>query len=309
MTQIVKPFSFSAPDANADKIIPTGLMFELENRLTAVLHLHGFMVVYGLAGAGKTTSARWTIGRINSAFDPGNPQAFRAAMYETARNSGEAAGKRALRTLYQELTGYPLDDGIYRKSDSEGIASEVQKVIARKRIGFIAIDEAGLMSVEAISALALLLDRCAAADYNLTIMLIGMDDLPLKMDARTRPQLFRRVHDWFNFKQYDLADTRELLAGLHPYFANLDPQRVEHAGQIEVVQEITGGLPGLIVQFLARFDTARRLIARHEVTPEFLRGIHAAALEEHARILATVTGAPSAPFKIKKQFNPTAAGK
>ena len=288
MTDIIKPFAFVA--ANPQVIVPTGLMHEFENRLQAILHLHGFMVVYGLSGAGKTTSARWTTNRINAAFNADNPHAFRAAMYEAAKNPGVAGGKRALRTMYQEIAGYPLDDAIYRKGDTETIARELLQVITRKRLGVIAVDEAGLASVDAVSAFALLLDCATAAGYNLTVVLVGMDDLPLKMDSKTRPQLFRRVHDWFNFKHYELEDTHELLQGLHEHFAGLDSNCREHLEQIAVVHEITNGLPGLIMQFLARFDGARRLIPGRSVTTEFLRGVQLAAATEHAAILASVTG-------------------
>lgn len=298
----VKPFSFTAPHL-PKIIIPTGFMVEMENRFKEVFFEGGFLVWYGLAGAGKTTCAEWLTQRINSAFDPENTFAFKAMLYEAGKNTGQNTGKRALRTLFKAITGYHMDKGSYRYSDVEDIAEEVLYAIKRKRLGAIGVDEAGLMSLDAISALALLLDIAKKQKYHLTIILIGMDNLPLKMDKETRPQLYRRVHHWCNFKDYDLEDTYNLLVGLHPHFKSLDRSNTDQWNQVRIIHELTGGLPGLLVQFLAKFDSTYRKIP-NSINTTLLRGIHLNNEIEYREIIATASGKrvmeEAAVKKIKK---------
>lgn len=284
----VRPFSFSAPPL-AKTIIPTGFMVEMENRFKDVFHEGGFLVWYGAAGGGKTTCGEWLSERINDAFDPDNPLAFRTLLYEVAKNSGTNTGKRALRTLYKSIVGYPLDTGLYRDSDTEAVADEVLYAIKRKRLGAICVDEAGLLSVDAISAMVLLLDRAKHQKYHLTIILIGMDDLPVKMNRETRPQLHRRVEQWCNFKDYELEDSYNLLSGLHPYFKTLDRGKPDQWQQVVIIHELTGGLPGLIVQFLAKFDSIYKKIPQ-SVNTTLLRGIHLQNLGEYNEIQAAAKG-------------------
>lgn len=284
----VKPFTYTAPSL-PNITVPTGFMIEMENRFKSVFHQIGFLVWYGAAGAGKTTCGQWLAERVNQAFAPDNPLAFKSIIYEVAKTVGVNNGKRALRTLYKQVTGYAFDPGQYRDNDAEFIADEVLYAIKRKRLGLICVDEAGLLSVDAISALALLLDKAKEEKYPLTIILIGMDDLPMKMDERKRPQLHRRVHTWCNFKAYDFEDSYNLLTGLHPYFKSLDRNNPEHWNQVRLVHELTGGLPGLIVQFLAQFDGIYRKTP-NAVTTTMLRSIHLQNLLEYREILAAASG-------------------
>lgn len=287
----VKPFSFTPPPLPAT-IIPTGFMIEIENRFKSAFYQNGFLVWYGAAGAGKTTCGEWIGKRINTAFDAGNPLAFRALMYEAGKSSGHNAGKRALRTLYKKITGYQMYQRTYQFNDIEVVAEEVLHAIKRKRIGVLLIDEAGLMPLDAISAFTLLLDMAKSQNYHLTIVLIGMDDLPLKMDKNLRPQLHRRVCEWCNFKDYELEDTYNLLSGLHPYFKSLDRDKADELNQIRIVHELTGGLPGLIVNFLAKFDSTYKVIP-DAINTTLLRGIHLNDVTEYQDIISAARGKKS----------------
>jgi len=284
----IKPFAFTVPPLTKT-VIPTGFMVEIENRFKEVFFEGGFLVWYGTAGAGKTTCAEWLTARINDAFTPEDPLAFRALIYEAGRNTGRNTGKLALRTLYRYVSGYPLDSGTYRDNGIEDIAEEVFYAIKRKRLGTICVDEAGLLPLDAINALALVLDIAKREKYYLTIILIGMDNLPLKLDQEIRPQLYRRVHQWCNFKDYDLEDSYNLIAGLHPYFASIDRTIPDQWNQVRIVHELTGGLPGFIVQFLAKFDNTYRKIP-NAINTVLLRGIHLNNNIEYKEIMAAAKG-------------------
>ncbi len=286
----IKPFNFTPPSLPRI-IIPTGFMIEMENRFKAVFFEGGFLVWYGLAGAGKTTCAEWLANRINTSFEAENPLAFKAIYYETGKNTGQNTGKRALRTLFKEITGYSFDKGSYRESDIKEVAEEVLYAIKRKRYGVICIDEAGLLPLDAISAFALLLDiaKSKKHQHNLTIVLIGMDNLPLKMDKQTRPQLYRRVQDWCNFKDYDLEDTFNLVSGLHPYFKELDRSNTDQWNHVRIVHELTEGLPGLIVQFLAKFNSTYKKVP-NLIDSALLRSIHLNSFYEYREIINTANG-------------------
>lgn len=286
----IKPFNFTLPPL-PQIVIPTGFMVEVENRFKAIFFEGGFLVWYGYAGAGKTTCAEWLTARINESFDAENPLCFKALHYETGKSTGQSAGKRTLRTLFKEVTGYAFDSGTYRESDVKEVAEEVLYTIMRKKLGVICIDEAGLLNLDAISAFALLLDIAKKHKHNLTIILIGMDDLPLKMDKHTRPQLYRRVHDWCNFKDYSLEDTFNLLSGLHPYFKGIDRTNSDQWNQVRIVHELTEGLPGLIVQFLAKFNSTYKKVP-DLIDSTLLRSIHLNSFYEYKEIMATATGKP-----------------
>ena len=284
----VKPFSFTAPPLPTT-VVPTGFMIEIENRFKSAFFQNGFLVWYGFAGAGKTTCGEWIGNRINQAFDQNDPLAFRALIYEAGKSSGHNAGKRALRTMYKKVTGYQIYQRTYQYNDVEGIAEEVFDVIRRKRIGVLTVDEAGLLPLDAISAFALLLDMAKSQNYYLTIILIGMDDLPLKMDKQLRPQLHRRVYEWCHFKDYELEDTYNLLAGLHPYFLSLDRSKADEWNQVRIIHELTGGLPGLLVSFLAKFDSTYKAIP-DAINTTLLRGIHLNDVAEYQEIINAARG-------------------
>jgi type II secretory pathway predicted ATPase ExeA len=196
-----------------------------------------------------------------------------------------------------------MDAGSYRDGDVEALAEEVLYIIKRKRLGLICVDEAGLMTVDGISALALVLDMAKQQNYHLTIILIGMDNLPLKMDERTRPQLYRRVHQWCNFKDYDIEDSYNLISGLHPHFNSLDRTIPDQWDQVRIVHELTGGLPGLIVQFLARFDGTYKKMP-HLITTDLLRGIHIQNVNEYKEIMASTNGTALSASKFPRNKKP-----
>jgi hypothetical protein len=253
-------------------IYTTDLMREMASRTQAV-HGHGAFVVYsGEAGVGKTTTARELTAAFGRAFTSENPRAFRAIHFEVGRvaNGHTHEAKRMIRSLYAAV-GANLDEGVYERHPPEEIAGEFIEYIRQRRIQMIFVDEAGLLSLEGINGLVTVLDIAKNNGWPLTIVLIGMDDLPLKL--RRRPQIARRVFEWCTFVRYGFEDTVRLLRAMHPHFEALSVENPQHRAQFEFVQEISGGLPGFMASFIERFDYRLRGY-KDAVTVNFLKTVH-----------------------------------
>ena len=112
------------------------------------------------------------------------------------------------------------------------------------------VDEAGNLSLDAIRGMLMICNKAKDIDYPLSMVFIGMDDLPSKIMKLQHVE--KRIDEWCFFEPYDLTDVAVLLGELHPHFANMDLNKSEHAIQIETIYEMTGGFPGLIVPFLKK---------------------------------------------------------
>jgi hypothetical protein len=119
--------------------------------------------------------------------------------------------------------------------------------------------------------MTLVRDTAENEGYILTIIFVGMDDLPQKMTRL--PQMHRRVKEVCYFSQYSLDETWALLKDLHPYFAGLDESNSSHREQVEAVHEFCLGLPGLIVAFVQKFNY-RLTNYKGEVDAKFLRTVY-----------------------------------
>lgn len=276
---------FIFPSMPAEVVVETDLMVEMETRTLAVFRLGMFLLWYGSAGVGKTTTIQWMVRRINSAYNSNNPNAFKAVILETGKVKagwGNEA-KRVIRSLYKAIAGIPIDEGLYSRRTSEELADLIIGIAQRRCIRMIFIDEAGRLSLDAIDGLILVSNKARELKFPISIILTGMDDLPEKIESR--PQSRRRFVDWCHFQHYNLEETAELLAALHPHFALLDMDMRKDLEQIKFVHEISGGLPGFIIPFIARFN-AQYEIAEEEIDILFLRAIHISSLQEKKIIRA-----------------------
>src|SRR5260370_34419066 len=86
----------------------------------------------------------------------------------------------------------------------------------------------------------------------LTLVLIGMDDLPVKVNRKS--QIKGRISEWCYFVEYGFDDTWNLLTELHPHFAGLDKNNEEHREQVEFLRTTYGGVPGLLISFIVRME-------------------------------------------------------
>lgn len=278
--------SFKFPKAGKKVVVVTDLMLEIETQILAVHNLCGFCVLYGSSGAGKTTLAYWMSDRANQAFNPEDPDAFKAVFYEVGKVKagwGNEA-KRAIRSLYAAVSGVTIDEGLYGRSTAEELADMVVYTMQKRRVQLVFVDEAGLLSLDAIGGLVLVSDKARLLGFNITIVLIGMDDLPQKLEPKRRPQIYRRIHDWCYFRHYDLEQTQALLRALHPHFASLGSNNKQDADQFQFVYEISDGLPGFITQFVSRFD-AQYQMASERIDITFLRAVHLRTLSDMQDIL------------------------
>jgi ABC-type dipeptide/oligopeptide/nickel transport system ATPase component len=255
-------------------IYTTNMMREATNR-TLSIHRGAAMVAFtGEAGTGKTTTARELCAALKRKFSSENPLAFKGIHFEYGRmppNEGNE-GKRALNGVFAAV-GLYIDAGEYNMQPLEEIARQLVAYLRLNRIQMIFADEVGLLGINAIGGLITLLDVAEIEGWNLTIVLMGMDDLALKL--RRRQQINRRIHEWIYFNRYDLDDTIALLKVMHPYFAELDEKTNTGTAQFEFVHEITLGLPGFMFPFISRFNYRWSIVEdKSKINVEFLEAVH-----------------------------------
>ncbi|HEX8148361.1 MAG TPA: ATP-binding protein [Pyrinomonadaceae bacterium] len=267
-------FSFAAPDKQV--IVPTGMMLEVINRTSAVHP--GNTIWYGESRIGKTTTAQYMAQKIAEAYDPQNPHAYRAVHYEAGKVEEWTGNemKKGIKSLYYATLGR-IDEGIYRHDPSEGLAAQLVYGLRRKNIQVVFVDEAGTLSLEAIRGMVLVGDVARNMTYPLSLVFIGMDDLPTKV--LRLPQVDKRFVEWCYFEAYSLEETAKFLAQIHPHFAKLNLKKQAHYEHVECLYEMFGGFPGLILPFLKKLDRYQRE-EKEEITVTYLRAIHLRTLAE-----------------------------
>jgi len=260
------------PARETKKIVVTPLMERTAKRTLAV-HAGGALVVWtGPSRNGKTWTAKWMVEQMEEGY-ASSMDAFHCKHFEVGEiDSGWGGGdqKRAIRALYHATIG-KLDESTYRQSLVSDLAHITALALQTKNIQMVFVDEAGLLSLSAIRGLVLLRDTAENEDWPLTIVLIGMDDLPTKL--RENEQVWNRIHEWCYFKPYDLADTHRFLAELHPHFAALDPQVPSDREQLRFVHDTYGGLPGMFTPYVRRLRAMATEMER-EIDLLFLKAAH-----------------------------------
>ena len=237
------------PKRVAAKIVETAQMRRMIAR-TADMHLFSSLMVWvGRSRLGKTTTANVMNKKLNADFSSDNPDAFRSVYYQVGEIEGKNLQKKGIRSLYHACFGQ-LEEGVYRSNSAEDLAKMTVEALQIKNIEMIFIDEAGNLPLDAIRGMVLVSDTAVEMDWTLTLVFIGMDDLPIKMVRL--PQIDNRTHEWCYFKPYSLDETLYLLQQLEPYFSGYSLNNDSHREQIEFIHEQFGGTPGLIVPFLRR---------------------------------------------------------
>jgi hypothetical protein len=293
-------------------IVLTPMMKEMINRTLSV-HPGGALVVwYGQSRIGKTTTGRYMANHLNEVFEEDNPNTFRAVHYvvgAVGKGSGNEI-KKGIRSLYQAALSIQMDEGFYIRNPPEVLAAQLVHGLRRKRIQLIIVDEAGSLSADAIRGMNLVRDTAENEGWTLTLVFVGMDDLPQTMTKY--PQIHKRVHEWCYFDQYDVDATWTLLAKLHPYFDKLDARKKAHHEQVEVIHELCSGLPGLIAPFVQLLDY-RLSHAKSEINADFLRAIYMRTNESMMQSLRD-SSKPYRPYQKvlsseKKKGDPNKSGK
>jgi DNA transposition AAA+ family ATPase len=249
---------FEFPEKRDHAFVETGFVREAIRSTLATHGDNGIVVWTGRSGVGKTRTGRFMVQGLEQVYSAQNPKAFRSRYYEVGggtRLSQQRTMRHGIRSLYAATVG-PLDERVWRRDPEEEIAARLVKSLQLKRLQLVVVDEAGLLSKEEIRGMVLVRDVAEAAGWPLTLVLIGMDDLPLTLTKL--PQIERRVHAWIFFEPYDLDDTWELLARLHAHFAGLDRKSREAREQVAFVHATFEGLVGRMIPFLRRLDLRHR---------------------------------------------------
>ncbi len=253
-------FTLSFPTPRRKLRILTGMM-KMASRLTLEAHCnHGLVMWSGGVGRGKTSCAEWMVDELNTQYDPQNPESFRLKHYEIGgiQKWKGRADKVALRSMYHAIVG-PMDEGVYRTFPAEAIAEMI--VYHMRSIGYqiVFVDEAGRLCLEALDALVLVSNTAGIMGWPLTIVIIGMDDLPIKITLNKR--IYSRVYQKVCFQPYSMNETWDLLAALEPHFDNLrrdNKQAKQAKEQVALIHELCGGNPREITSFISRFAGIRR---------------------------------------------------
>lgn len=267
-------FEVAFPEERTTTLVETDMMKEIMGSTIANQPGGGMGLWYGNAGIGKTTTALLLEQKIAKAFkrNPANPNAFLAKhiqVGEVAPWSGNEQ-KQGIKCLYAATVGQ-MDEGDYRRLPTNQLAADTVYGLQRLRIKIVFIDEAGCLSEEAIRGMVLVRDIAQNEGWTISLIFIGMDDLPQKLNRL--PQIRRRVHHWCYFEEYSLDETWKLLAGLHPHFKTLDRKNKDHNAQVKFIHETFGGFPGLIVPLINQMDYLLQL-EKCEVNEQYLRTVH-----------------------------------
>jgi hypothetical protein len=290
------------PARKPKKVVETTMMRQIISRTLAVHPLSALVVWYGETRIGKTTTAEYTVAKILEAYDQNNPLAFRAKYIEVGEIppwSGNEM-KKGIKSLYFAALRISLDEGVYQRDPIEAIAVRLIHELQKRNIQLVFIDEAGCLSLDAIRGMVLVRDIAESMGWTLTLVFVGMDDLPLKIEKLK--QIAGRIGEWCYFVEYDLKDTWNLLAELHPHFAKLDRKNEEHQEQVSFLRETYGGFPGQVIQFIRRMEY-RLQEHRGEIDLRFLRAVHLLTARDKKRSiehsLKTFRGMP--PEKAAKK--------
>lgn len=240
---------FVFPSRRTDPIIRTAMMNEAELR-TLTNHYSSAMAVWsGRSLAGKTTTACEMARRINAAFDADNDDGFRAVHYSVGGmgTTYHDSVKKGVRSLFHAAIGR-LNERQYRSRPPELLAGLTVAELRRNRIELVLVDEAGQLSLDAIRGLVLVRDVAVNQGGQLTIVLIGRDDFPMKVEQC--PQLHRRIAERVFFHPYTESETLALLAALEPRYENASLNDAELGEEIRFFHKEYQGLPGQIIPFL-----------------------------------------------------------
>jgi hypothetical protein len=260
------------------KQMPIVVTEMMKQAMNMTLHFHltggGACCWYGDPGIGKTATAHHMRQTLEEGFNVNakNPNAFQAMHFECGPIGPSVnAMKAGIRVLYQIMTRSSLPSGIYSGASLEELAIMVIDEAKKRRIQMFFVDEAGLMSADAVRGMMFVCDIAKRMNWHLTMVLIGDNDLPKKIISV--PAVERRITGWIHFKQYDFDGTCQILRVLHPHFESLNYEVAEDQEKLELMHEVCEGLPARIVHFLNHLDYHLK-ISPCSIDLRFLRTIH-----------------------------------
>jgi type II secretory pathway predicted ATPase ExeA len=241
-------FKLVLPSPEAPRVVETGLMANVIQR-TLALHSEGPIVVWsGPSRAGKTVTAQRMCTKLNEVRES-HPNGFGAQYFEVGAlpRTGNGAERRILKSVFSACR-VPISDGVFRRQPLEQIAEQFIASIRPRRLQLLCVDEAGMLPIEAINGLVILRDVARNQGWPLSLVLIGMDDLPRTL--RSREQVYNRVLEWCQFIPFCDEEVSALLLAMSPQLAERPNAEIQQ--MVAFLQERCRGLPGLIVPLLKR---------------------------------------------------------
>lgn len=260
------------PPREVETLVETELMKQVCARTLAAHPQGGFIVWSGPSRNGKTVTARWLVAQLNELPEQCN-DAFKAVHFEVAKSSqmsnARDEARRAVQRVWLPIRGR-LMEGRYR-APAEELSRDLVHSLQAERIEMIFVDEAGGLSLDELRGLMTLLNVAANERHRLSIVLIGMDELPVLV--RKLAQIRERVIDTCFFEPYAQDDCIAFLEAMLPHFKNLKNGSDELRKQAQFILDKCHGLPGELAAYCTR---ARGLILdRGEpITLEALRMLH-----------------------------------
>ncbi|WP_337171560.1 ATP-binding protein [Gemmatimonas aurantiaca] len=255
---------------------------------------HGFIVMSGPPGVGKTTCAHHLVSLINE--DDALGVGVQADTFEVSgkrtRPSSHQSVRGPLRELYARYFG-TLPSTLFQRDSEHAVTRRVVATLRQRGLQVLLLDEAGTYAAEELRGLSMLLNISREESWPLTVVLIGMDDIAKTVESL--PQITSRVVRWIWFEPLNREDWEGIYSVIVPRLS-----RAKHRAIRSWTWKICGGsaraLDKLLVEVVGRAGDSE--IPLEEVTLDFVKAVHE-DMEEEWRMVRTrgrlrTWGAPSA---------------
>jgi type II secretory pathway predicted ATPase ExeA len=267
---------------NGHVVVITRQMRFAVQRTLAHARWHPIVVWTGYPGAGKTTAARWLASTFtgDTQGDPAG-SARHALILELGGSTvvGNGADKRLMRALFEEVAGQ-ISEATYRRSTADSLAAMLVEDLRAFGTQLLILDEAGRLSDVALDGITLLRNKAEAVGVPLSIVLVGMGDLPGRVERI--PQLRRRVVDTILFAQSELADVRNMLLAWFPKEVERLGVDLNDAELLQAIADVTQSLPGSILPLMTKVF-AFAVGEERAISPEFVRRAAQAGTRDRAQ--------------------------
>jgi type II secretory pathway predicted ATPase ExeA len=173
----------------------------------------GLSILSGPPGTGKTEIVRDLRAQLNQTNQ-------KTALYFYLTIAAAAYdGMQTITLLYEEFLGPRY--GWAKRQKPEALLGELVERLKAQGTQWLFVDEAGLLSHPGLNMLLALFDTAVHRNYPLSLVLVGNDDLALKVQRR--PQFENRLKEWLHVEPYSYDQLREILPRLDLSFAGLAP--------------------------------------------------------------------------------------
>ncbi len=239
---------FSAPLSL--RVHETPVMECIMERTMAVHSFGGLVAWSGKSGSGKTTTARLMVSRIGEASEH-SAHGFTAVHYEVGPlvSNDDRVMSLAVKSLYGAAIGRPPEHR-FRTATPDAIALSLVQALRSRNIRMIFVDEAGLLSAAAVRGIVLAIDTAENESWPLTVVMIGMDELPRTLEKV--PQTERRVRDWCFFKALGADEIERLVLTVWPQIGESIAPDSSLQQLVRCMMHRFGDVPGKIVPKLCQ---------------------------------------------------------